>query len=363
MIHIAPDTLLLLEKKGIVALILIGTVLVINFALRFVLKMALRKKQNKRSLSWVKVFIEAVDAPLRLYLWIIVAAYFFNWVFEVAFKHDFSYFVQGELIATLGVIVWAVIRFIINLENFYIDQVPKGKNASFNMSGIKAISRLIQVSMLLFAAFIVLAIIDVPLSGLVTFGGVSGIAVAYAGKGILTNFFGGMMVYFNRQFSVGDTISSPDRVIDGVVERIDWRYTTIRTNNKQVLYIPNGIFIDIIVINQTRMSNRRIDQKIGVRYDDVSKIPKIFQGIRDFLMQYSEIDALPGIYVHLTDFGNTSVNFLITVYTFATESEKSALIQDVILLKAFEIVQACEADFSTPTMMLMQNPVVATPQK
>ena len=359
---ITPETLHLLEQKGIQAGILIAIVLIVNGVLRLILRQV-QKQQNKRSLSWLKVFIEALDSPLRLYLWVVVAAYLFYWIFEMAFKHDFSYFIQGELIATLGVIIWAVIRLATNIENFYIIQVPKGKNESFDKSGIKAISRLIQVGVLLFAIFIVLAIVNVPISGLVTFGGVSGIAVAYAGKGVLTNFFGGMMVYFNRQFSIGDTISSPDRKIDGVVERIDWRYTTIRTNNKQVLYVPNGIFIDIIVINQTRMSHRRIDQNIGVRYDDLAKIPKIFQEVRDFLIQYSEIDSAPGIYVHLTDFGSSSIDFLITAYTFVTDSEKSALVQDVILLKVHEIVLACGADFSTPTMLLMQNPVDAKPQK
>ena len=360
---IAPVTLHLLEQKGIEAGFLIGTVLIVNLILRLILRHVQKKQQKKAVFSWVKVFIEAIDYPLRLYLWVVVAAYLFYWLFEIVYKHDFSYFIQGELIATLGVFIWAVVRLVVNIEVFYSEQVPKGKNASFDISRIKAISRLIQMAILLFAAFIVLAIVNVPISGLVTFGGVSGIAVAYAGKGILTNFFGGLMVYFNRQFSVGDTISSPDRVIEGVVERIDWRYTTIRTNNKQVLYVPNGIFIDIIVINQSRMSNRRVDQKIGVRYDDISKIPKIFEGIRDFLAEYSEVDPGPGIFVHLTDFSSTSVNFIITVYTFTTDSEKSAQIQDTILLKAYEVVSAFEAGFSTPTMLLMQTPVDAKPQK
>ncbi len=362
---IAPAKLQLLEHKGVEAAVLIGTVLILNFLLRLILRLVQKKNQKRRSFSWVRVFIEAVDRPLRVYLWVVVAAYSFYWIFEISFQHDFLYFLQGELIATLAIIVWALMRLVLNIEGFYLDQVPKrSRTASMEISGIKAVSRLVQVGVLMLTALMVLAIVNVPLSGLVTFGGVSGIAVAYAGKGVLTNFFGGMMIFLNRQFAVGDLIASPDRNIEGTVERIDWRYTTIRANNKQVLYVPNGVFIDIIVINRSRMSHRRLDQTIGVSYDDVRKIPLIFQEIRDFLNHYEEIDPEPGIFVHLSEFTASSVNFLITVYTVTTISDKSLDVQDTILLKAYEIIKKAEAGFSSPTTLLLtRNSVAATPQK
>lgn len=67
------------------------------------------------------------------------------------------------------------------------------------------------------------------LSGLLTFGGIGGIAVGMAGKDVLSNFFSGIMLYFDRPFSIGDWIRSPDRNIEGTVAEIGWRITRINT--------------------------------------------------------------------------------------------------------------------------------------
>ena len=109
---------------------------------------------------------------------------------------------------------------------------------------------------------------DYSVSGLLAFGGIGGIAVGFAAKDLLANFFGGLMIYLDRPFSVGDWIRSPDKEIEGTVEDIGWRLTRIRTFDKRPLYIPNSIFASISVENPSRMSNRRIYEKIGIRYDD-----------------------------------------------------------------------------------------------
>ena len=90
----------------------------------------------------------------------------------------------------------------------------------------------------------------------------------FAAKDLLANFFGGLTIYLDRPFAVGDWIRSPDREIEGTVERIGWRLTLIRTFDKRPLYIPNAVFTTIAVENPSRMHNRRIYETIGIRYDD-----------------------------------------------------------------------------------------------
>ena len=96
------------------------------------------------------------------------------------------------------------------------------------------------------------------ISGVLAFGGIGGIAVGFAAKDLLANFFGGLMIYLDRPFSVGDWIRSPDKNIEGTVEEIGWRLTRIRTFDKRPLYVPNSTFTQISVENPSRMLNRRI---------------------------------------------------------------------------------------------------------
>ena len=76
--------------------------------------------------------------------------------------------------------------------------------------------------------------IGLSISGLLAFGGVGGLIVGLAAKDLLSNFFGGMMIFFDRPFRVGEFIKSPDRNIEGIVEKIGWRLTVVRTFSKNV---------------------------------------------------------------------------------------------------------------------------------
>ena len=109
---------------------------------------------------------------------------------------------------------------------------------------------------------------------------VGGIAVGFAARDLLANLFGGLTIYLDRPFSVGDWIRSPDRQIEGVVERIGWRSTVVRRFDKRPLYVPNSVFSTVVVENPSRMTNRRIYETIGLRYDDARVVGAITDAVR-----------------------------------------------------------------------------------
>ena len=102
------------------------------------------------------------------------------------------------------------------------------------------------------AILLIMQELGLSISGLLAFGGVGGLIVGLAAKDLLSNFFGGMMIFFDRPFRVGEFIKSPDRNIEGIVEKIGWRLTVVRTFSKNVLY-SNTAFSSIIVENATRI--------------------------------------------------------------------------------------------------------------
>ena len=136
-------------------------------------------------------------------------------------------------------------------------------------------ARLLRLSVLITAGLVILQTLGISVTGVVAFGGIGGIAIGFAAQDLLANFFGGLIVYLDRPFSVGDWIRSPDREIEGTVEDIGWRVTVIRTFDKRPLYIPNSIFTTISVENPSRMLNRRIYETIGLRYRDSGKVREI----------------------------------------------------------------------------------------
>ena len=167
------------------------------------------------------------------------------------------------------------------------------------------------LSVAITAFLVIIQTLGYSVSGLLAFGGVGGLAVGFAAKDLLANFFGGLMIHLDRPFTIGDWISSTDREIEGVVESIGWRLTIIRAFDKRPIYIPNSLFTQIVVKNPSRMTNRRIYEAIGVRYEDASKVSSITQQIRELLKGDPEIDSQQTIIVNLNQFSPSSLDIII----------------------------------------------------
>src|SRR5262249_10650004 len=146
----------------------------------------------------------------------------------------------------------------------------------------------------------------------------------------LANFFGGLMIHFDRPFNLRDEIRSPDRNIEGIVEYIGWRLCQIRTPDKRVLYIPNSVFSTISIENVSRMLNRRINTAIGLRYEDANKLPNIISEVKTMLQRHPEIDQSNKILVNFNQFAPSSLNFQVIAFTKTTDFFKFQEIQQEI---------------------------------
>ena len=126
---------------------------------------------------------------------------------------------------------------------------------------------------------------------------------------MLANFFGGLMIYLDRPFRKGDWIRSPDRDLEGTVENIGWRQTSIRNFRKNIIYIPNSIFMSVIVENPSRMTHRRIHEVIGLRYKDLSKMVPIVDEVKNMLMKHKGIDQEQTTLVSFDNYSDSSIDF------------------------------------------------------
>ena len=209
--------------------------------------------------------------------------------------------------------------------------------------------RILKIIIIIITALTLMQELGLSISGLLAFGGVGGLVVGLAAKDLLSNFFGGLMIYFDRPFKVGEFIKSPDRNIEGIVESIGWRLTVVRTFSKNVLYIPNSAFANIIVENATRMTNRRINEIIGLRYDDLSKMPLIVAGVRDYLSSLPGIDQSNPPIVYFKSFSASSCDFFIYAFTNTKDWREFLMIKEQVLFKVADIIDNNNAAIAFPT--------------
>ena len=250
-----------------------------------------------------------------------------------------------------------VTNFIKRAERNLVD--PDYMAKPMDATTVIAIGKLLRASVIITAILVALQLFGYSISGLLAFGGIGGIAVGFAAKDLLANFFGGLMIYFDRPFSVGEWIRSPDKEIEGTVEDIGWRLTRIRTFDKRPLYIPNSVFASISVENPSRMSNRRIYETVGIRYTDIASMDKIIDQVTTMLLEHPDIDTQQTMIVNFNKFSESSLDFFVYTFTKTTDWILFHKIKQDVLLKVAKIVEANQAEIAFPTSTLhIEGPVV-----
>lgn len=307
----------------------------------------LMKQAEKTAMLWDDVFLNSFSRPALFLIWL-AAGY---WLIQL-FEQNFDVVVLGQSNPLPGLVpvillAWSCLRFLKRLEQVLV--MPDRMKKPMDPTTVGALGRLLRLIVSIIIVLIVMQSYGYSISGILAFGGIGGIAVGFAAKDLLANFFGGLMIYLDRPFKVGDWIRSPDQQIEGTVEDIGWRQTRIRTFDKRPLYVPNSTFANISVENPSRMTNRRIYEYIGVRYDDSQQVLAVIEAVKSMLQNHPEIDQRQTLIVNLDRFGPSSLDFFIYTFTKTTDWIRFHEIKQDVMMKVMQIVEENGAEFAFPT--------------
>ena len=326
--------------------ILFAIALVAHVLLGFILGQ-ITKHTEKTKNQLDDHLIRSISTPLKALIW-------FGWVYFsiVAFKGQIealTLVAEYIDITPIFIITWGVVRVISGVETYLIE----GDNSVDNDS-VRLFSRLIKILVITAILLGVAQFLGFSISSLLTFGGVGGIVMGFAAKDMLSNIFGGLMIQMDKPFSTGDWIRSSE--FEGTVEKIGWRMTRIRTFSKNPVYITNSIFASIPIETPSRMTNRRINEVVGIRYDDLKQMPLIVTAVENMLATHKDIDQTQALRVYFNYFNASSIDFNLYAFTNTTSKGEYQKIKQDILLKVAEIIDAHQAEIAFPTQTLhIQN--------
>ena len=327
--------------------IVVVLTLLLAFVERLLLKRLYRRLEKTAS-YWDDAVVDAIQKPLTALIWVLGVAFAAQIVERQTDSVVFVAVSPIKSVCIIAIIAWFVIRLIRAVEaNILRAWDEAGK--PIDRTTADAITRLLRISVIITSVLVGLQTLGFSISGVLAFGGIGGIAIGFAAKDLLSNFFGGLMLYLDRPFSVGDWVRSPDRDIEGTVEEIGWRLTRIRTFDKRPLYIPNAMFSTISVENPSRMTHRRIYETIGIRYDDADKIEAIITDVREFLHNDPAIDNSMTLMVNFNHFAASSLDFFIYAFTHTTVWTEFHQIKERVLLQIHNIIAAHGAEIAYPT--------------
>ncbi|HET58702.1 MAG TPA: mechanosensitive ion channel family protein [Deltaproteobacteria bacterium] len=329
-------------------------VIFVCLLLAFIQKVLLRRlhdKLLKTRYVWDDALVDAMRGPVTVFIWLVGIAFA---VQIVGYETEYPLFQAVEPLRDVGiiaVIAWFTIRFIkVAQDNIRNKRIRRGE--TYDPTTADAVSKLLIISVVITAALVMLQTLGFSISGVLAFGGVGGIAMGFAARDLLANFFGGLMIYLDRPFAVGEWVRSPDRDIEGTVEEIGWRLTRIRTFDKRPLYVPNAAFTTITLQNPSRMTNRRIFETIGVRYDDAQKLNGILEDVRSMLKDHEDIDQGQLMMVYFNEFAASSLDFFVYCFTRTTAWAEYHRVKEDVLFRIMDIILAHGAEVAFPTSTL-----------
>lgn len=282
--------------------------------------------------------LQAIGKPFTFYFWFLVITECLDIVSDRFLTSEFH--PQMKLVLGVGAIIsicWILLRFKTLMIQVVIERRQR-QEGRCDVARLYALSRLSTLVVVVIAIIVILEITDQNLKTIVAFGGISGLAMAFASQEILANFFWGIMLHINQPFGVGEWILLPDTNIEGVVEYIGWYQTRIRGADKRPIYIPNTLLSKASVINSSRMTHRRLLLTLAVRHEDLERANDIIADLENYLDEHPGIDNTGINIVHISNINPYSTDLEIKALSSYTDEKQFLKLRDNVIEKAVELI-------------------------
>ena len=306
-------------------------------------------KIKKKGMRWESALVRSFHGPLQVFIWLAGASLAVDAstnFFEIAKVQEIFTTIRKIGGGILG--IWFLANFIKETEAIMMEK-REGKS-HLDKTTVRGVGQILRVILIFIGLIIVLqTVFGISASGLIAVAGGGGLTIGFAAKEMISNFFGGLMIFLDRPFAIGDWIYCREKDFEGFVEEIGWRLTRIRTFDRRPLYVPNSIFLTALIENPSRMTNRRIKATIGLRYKDAEKLPRVIEDTKAVIAEREDIDQKRPIYVNFINFGTSSLDLYVSCYTTATKRAEYLNAQQKLFFQILDIVKQNGAECAFPT--------------
>jgi MscS family membrane protein len=184
--------------------------------------------------------------------------------------------------------------------------------------------------------------------------GVFGIAVGLGAQDLFKNLISGLLIISEKRFVPGEWIKA-DGVVEGTVEKINFRSTLVRRFDKSPVYVPNSALSDAAVTNFSRMTHRRIKWVIGVEYrTTVDQLKYIRDEIEAWLWNDTRFAKPPeaALFVRIDNFNASSIDYLIYAFTHTKDWGEWLAIKEEFAVAVMDIIEKAGTSFAFPSQTI-----------
>jgi MscS family membrane protein len=343
-----------LWQYGMFILILLAGLLLKRFLSRISNRMLFQLVRRKAKNIPVEKFQQLLHKPVSFTLMLIFLLIAFSQLkfpaeWEMAPRDTFGVnmvLYRGFFILLYSGFIWVGMRFADFLKLILLDRATHAED-KFAAQIVPFFVDSIKLIVVIFGIFIILGwVFGVNVGTLVAGLGIGGLAVALAAKESLENLFGSFTIFLDKPFVVGDMVTVAG--ITGVIERVGFRSTRIRTLEKSYVTLPNKKMVDSELDNLSLRTFRRANFNVGLTYStSIDQMKAIVRDIQDF------IDAHPNTnqdgLVRFKNFGDSSLDIMVVYFVDTMDWATYLDVKQEINYRIMEIVRNHGASFAFPS--------------
>tara|TARA_R110002096_G_scaffold432240_1_gene648698 strand:- start:120759 stop:121997 length:1239 start_codon:yes stop_codon:yes gene_type:complete len=224
----------------------------------------------------------------------------------------------------------------------------------FSASMINWLIKAMRGLIIFLAIASILEIWGIQVAPLIAGLGLFGVAVALGAQDLFKNLISGLFIIAERRFNPGDWIKI-DGVVEGTVEEIGFRTTTVVQFDKAPVYVPNSKLSDNAAVNYSRMSHRRIYWKIGLVYDtSIDQLKAIRAAIEEYVLNNDDFAKPPEVstFVRIDSFNDSSIDIMLYCFTKTTVWGEWLEIKEELALVIKDIVAKNGSGFAYPSQSI-----------
>lgn len=333
--------------QGFALLLLIAIGLVTRAIIRFVVANRLRKLSEKLKRPWLSPVVDAAASPGATLLMAALLAIAYPYLgLPVGMTVFMSIVIR---VMVMGSIVWALYHVIDVFALRWAD-IAADTDTKLDDQLVPMVRKLAKIILVMSGILIVLQNLNVNVGAMIATLGVGSLAIAFAAKDMLANFFGSVVVFIDKPFQIGDWV-----VVDGaegIVEEVGFRSTRVRTFYNSLMTLPNAVFTEKKIDNYGAREYRRTFVTIGITYDTTpDQMQAFIEGIRAVIQAnpYTRKDYYE---VHMSGFGESSLDVMLYFF-FKTNSWSIELRErHNVFLEVMRLAQSLKISFAFPTRTL-----------
>ena len=348
------DIFLSVWNKGILGVDIFQILIGIGIFLLFLVfrgiisKLIIRKLEliSKRTTNKLDdTFVKSMVGPARflpIVLGFFIASYYM------------TFSVEGrEVVDTINrTLITILIFWVIHQIIEPISYILSGLDQILTRELIGWIIKSLKILIFILGLAAVLELWGIKIGPIIAGLGLFGVAVALGAQDLFKNLISGILVLVEKRFKIGDWILV-DGVIEGIVEKIGFRSTTIRKFDKSLAIIPNFQFAENAVVNVSETSNWLISWNITLQYDTtVEQLKTIRNEIEKYILESKDFDTKVGVAVRVDKFSDSSIDMYVRCFTNSRSWNEWLSVKERLAIKIKEIVEGNKASFAFPSQSI-----------